>query len=73
MFQALQEWLCASAGRRPILFVIEDLHWVDASTKEFLGKFLAEGLHEGILALLTFRPEFRPPWSSVARSIRPWP
>jgi serine/threonine protein kinase/tetratricopeptide (TPR) repeat protein len=65
VFQALQEWLCASAGQRPILFVVEDLHWADASTKEFLGKFLAEGLHERILALLTFRPEFQLPWSSV--------
>jgi serine/threonine protein kinase/tetratricopeptide (TPR) repeat protein len=66
LFQTLQEWLCVSAVRRPILFVVEDLHWVDASTKEFLGKFLGEGLQERILALLTFRPEFQLPWSSMA-------
>ncbi|HET6325164.1 MAG TPA: protein kinase [Planctomycetaceae bacterium] len=65
MFQALADWLSAAASRQPVLFVIEDLHWVDASTKEFLTKFLAEGLHERILALLTFRPEFQPPWPSV--------
>lgn len=65
MFQVLQEWLRAFADRRPIFFVVEDLHWVDASTKEFLGKFLAAGMHERILALLTFRTEFQPPWSSV--------
>jgi serine/threonine protein kinase/tetratricopeptide (TPR) repeat protein len=65
MFRALQDWLCAAAARRPVLFVVEDLHWVDASTKEFLATFLAEGLHERILALLTFRPEFQPPWPSV--------
>jgi predicted ATPase len=45
---------------------IEDLHWVDASTLEFLGQFLAEGLHESILTLLTFRPEFQTPWPAVA-------
>jgi serine/threonine protein kinase/tetratricopeptide (TPR) repeat protein len=65
MFQALEDWLFATAARQPTLFIIEDLHWVDASTLEFLGKFLAKGLQERIFALLTFRPEFQPPWPSV--------
>ena len=60
------EWLHTRAARKPILFVVEDLHWVDASTLEFLGQFLAEGLHDSILTLLTFRPEFKTPWPAVA-------
>jgi predicted ATPase len=48
------------------LFIVEDLHWVDASTLEFLGQFLAEGLHDSILTLFTFRPEFKTPWPAVA-------
>src|SRR5262249_21423966 len=55
-FRAMLEWLHTRAARKPILFVVEDLHWVDASTLEFLGQFLAEGLHDSILTLLTFRP-----------------
>src|SRR5207244_2617140 len=54
------------AARRPTLFVVEDLHWVDASTLEFLGQFLAEGLHDRALTLLTFRPEFKTPWPALA-------
>jgi predicted ATPase len=46
--------------------VVEDLHWIDASTLEFLGLFIAEGLHDRILTVLTFRPEFRTPWPAVA-------
>jgi serine/threonine protein kinase/predicted ATPase len=65
-FRALMEWLHTRAARRPILFVVEDLHWVDASTLEFLGQFIAEGLHNSLLTLLTFRPEFRTPWPAVA-------
>jgi class 3 adenylate cyclase/tetratricopeptide (TPR) repeat protein len=65
-FRALLEWLHTRATRRPILFVVEDLHWVDASTLELLGQFLAEGLHDSILTLLTFRPEFQTPWPEVA-------
>jgi serine/threonine protein kinase/predicted ATPase len=65
-FRAMLDWLHMRAARRPILFVVEDLHWVDASTLEFLGLFLAEGLHDSILTLLTFRPEFQTPWPAVA-------
>ncbi len=38
---------------------------MDASTLEFLGQFLAEFPHDRILTLLTFRPEFKPPWTAV--------
>jgi class 3 adenylate cyclase/predicted ATPase len=65
-FRALLEWLHTRAARRPVLFVVEDLHWVDASTLEFLEQFLAEGLHDSILTVLTFRPEFKTPWPAVA-------
>ena len=64
-FRAMLEWLHTRAARKPILFVVEDLHWADASTLEFLGQFLAEGQHDSILTLLTFRPEFKTPWPAV--------
>ena len=65
-FRALREWLRAYSGRRPVLFIVEDLHWVDASSLAFLGQFLAEGLHDRVLTLLTFRPEFQTPWPALA-------
>ncbi len=65
-FRAMLEWLQTHAARKPVLFVVEDLHWADASTLEFLGQFLAENQHDSILTLLTFRPEFKAPWPAVA-------
>jgi class 3 adenylate cyclase/tetratricopeptide (TPR) repeat protein len=65
-FRAMVEWLHTRAAREPVMFVVEDLHWVDASTLEFLGQFLADGLHDRILTVLTFRPEFKTPWPAVA-------
>ena len=53
-FRAMRQWLKACSDRQPFLFVIEDLHWIDASTLEFLGQFIAEGLHDRILTVLTF-------------------
>ena len=65
-FRAMRQWLRACSDRRPILFVIEDLHWIDASSLQFLEQFIAEGLHDRILTVLTFRPEFRTPWPMPA-------
>jgi predicted ATPase len=41
-FRVMREWLHRRAARKPVLFVVEDLHWVDASTLEFIGQFLEE-------------------------------
>ena len=65
-FRALLQWLLACSGKRSVLFVIEDLHWIDASTLEFLGHFIREGPHDRILTVLTSRPEFKTPWPVLA-------
>jgi predicted ATPase len=64
-FRLMLEWLRARAARGPVLFVVEDLHWVDASTLEFLSFVVAEFQHDRVLTLFTFRPEFKPPWAAV--------
>jgi serine/threonine protein kinase/predicted ATPase len=64
--EVLQQWLRSYSARQPVLFVVEDLHWVDASTLEFLTLFVNQGLHDRVLTLLTFRPEFKTPWPAVA-------
>jgi class 3 adenylate cyclase/3',5'-cyclic AMP phosphodiesterase CpdA len=51
------------AAQQPVLFVMEDLHWVDPSTLEFLNLLVDQGPTARILALLTFRPDFSPPWT----------
>jgi len=45
---------------------VEDLHWSDASSLEFLGQFIGKEQHERILTVLTFRSEFKTPWPAVA-------
>ncbi len=59
---ALQDWLKAIARTDPVLVIVEDLHWADPSTLEFLDLVIANGLGANILAVLTFRPEFSAPW-----------
>jgi predicted ATPase len=65
-FCALREWLLAYSRKRSVLFVVEDLHWIDASSLEFLKQFISEGAHDRILTVLTFRPEVKTLWPALA-------
>ncbi|HKV10695.1 MAG TPA: AAA family ATPase, partial [Thermoanaerobaculia bacterium] len=52
----------AMAERRPLVMALEDLHWFDPSTLEFLDLLLGEISMLPLLLVATFRPEFRAPW-----------
>jgi class 3 adenylate cyclase/predicted ATPase len=54
------------AAQQPVLFVMEDLHWIDPTTLELLSLLVDQGPTARILTLLTFRPDFRPPWTGRA-------
>jgi predicted ATPase len=60
---ALLTILLRIAAQQPVLFVMEDLHWVDPSTLELLTLLVDQGPTARILALFTFRPNFSPPWT----------
>src|SRR5262249_44750042 len=59
---ALVAWLFEEAQRQPVLAVWEDLHWADPSTLDVLSLVLEQVPTARMLNLLTYRPEFRPPW-----------
>jgi TOMM system kinase/cyclase fusion protein len=54
------------AAQQPMLFVMEDLHWVDPTTLELLRLLVDQGPTTRILALFTCRPDFSPPWTARA-------
>jgi class 3 adenylate cyclase len=59
---ALNAWLLAEAERQPCLVLWEDLHWADPTTLELLGLVVEQTPTAALLHVLTFRPEFVPPW-----------
>jgi TOMM system kinase/cyclase fusion protein len=61
--QAFLTMLLKIAAQQPLLFVMEDLHWADPSTLEFLSLLIDQGPTARILTLATFRPDFNPPWT----------
>jgi class 3 adenylate cyclase/predicted ATPase len=68
--ELLVEQLAGLAGQRPVLAVYEDAHWIDPSTFELLGLVIQRVQRLPALVLITFRPEFVPPWTSHAHVTR---
>jgi class 3 adenylate cyclase/predicted ATPase len=60
---SLVTMLLELAEREPMLFILEDLHWTDPTTLEFLGLLVEQVPTAAIYVLLTCRPTFQPPWS----------
>src|SRR5208337_4839838 len=50
-FEILRQLTIRGSLRRPLILVLEDLHWVDKVSEEFLG-FLAEHVRDARVLLL---------------------
>lgn len=61
-FEAMVALLLALAAEQPMLFIVEDLHWIDPSTLEFLTLLIDQVPTARLLTLLTCRLEFHVPW-----------
>ena len=62
--QALVDQLESTSAAHPVLLAYEDVHWIDPTTLELLGLAIERIKRLSVLLLITFRPEFNPPWSS---------
>jgi DNA-binding winged helix-turn-helix (wHTH) protein/predicted ATPase len=51
-----------AAQHRPVLVVYEDVHWMDPTTRELLEMAIERVVQLPVLILVSFRPEFQPPW-----------
>jgi predicted ATPase len=47
---------------RPVILLIEDLHWIDAGTQAVLDHLVDSLVAARVLLLLTHRPEYRHEW-----------
>src|SRR3989337_4491541 len=57
--------VCGSRAR-PLIFGVEDVHWVDSTSEEYLGSLVERLVGVPILLVTTYRPGYRPPW--IAKS-----
>ncbi len=57
LFEFMLDWIATLARRQATVLVIEDLHWADPTTLDFVERLASRSLREPLLVLLTSRPE----------------
>ena len=60
--EALVAQLVALTRQNPVLMIIEDAHWIDPTSLEAFGRIMDRIVTLPVLLVVTFRPEFNPPW-----------
>ncbi|MCS6897636.1 MAG: AAA family ATPase, partial [Nitrospira sp.] len=63
MLEALVRFVHRLADRSPLLFVVEDAHWLDPTTLDFLTRMIDRIQQMHVLLIVTFRPDFKPIWA----------
>src|SRR5262249_14269705 len=61
--EALIRQLEGLACQQPIVMIFEDAHWIDPTSRELLDLTVERVGSLPVLLIVTFRPEFQPPWT----------
>jgi len=64
--RALADRVEEMSQQSPVLQIVEDAHWLDPTTQEALDLQLSALGNMPILVIVTFRPEYKPPWSNLS-------
>jgi predicted ATPase len=60
--EALVLQVAALSRQNPVLMIFEDTHWTDPTSLELFGRVVDRIPSLRVLLIVTFRPEFEPPW-----------
>jgi class 3 adenylate cyclase/predicted ATPase len=66
--EALTAQVAGWASRQPVLMIFEDAHWTDPTSLEAFGRTVDRIKSLPVLLIVTFRPEFNPPWIGQSRA-----
>jgi class 3 adenylate cyclase/tetratricopeptide (TPR) repeat protein len=67
IFAVLIRQLENLARQQQVLFLFEDAHWADSTTLELLDRIAERVRRLPVLMIVTYRPEFEPPWIGQAQ------
>jgi class 3 adenylate cyclase/tetratricopeptide (TPR) repeat protein len=67
--EAIDDWLVKLSRQKPLLWILEDAHWIDPTTVEVISRGLDRRDGARILSVITHRPEYRPPWSGHSQVV----
>jgi DNA-binding winged helix-turn-helix (wHTH) protein/tetratricopeptide (TPR) repeat protein len=58
----LRQVLRRRSWQHPLVVVMEDLHWIDKTSEDFVASLVEDLVGTSILLLATYRPGYRPIW-----------
>ena len=61
-FETLKQMSLNGSQQRPLIFEIEDLHWIDHTSQAYLVSLVESLVGASMMLLTTYRPGYRPPW-----------
>jgi len=64
IFEAIRDLIIRESQNRPLVLAVEDLHWIDKTSEEFLTYLIGWLVNARILMVILYRPEYAPPWGS---------
>jgi class 3 adenylate cyclase/tetratricopeptide (TPR) repeat protein len=64
VFEALRDLFIRESQERPLVLVIEDLHWIDKTSEEFLDYLIGWLANVKIMMVLLYRPEYTHQWGN---------
>lgn len=64
--EALVNRLVALSAEKPVLFLLEDAHWIDPTTEMLVSEAMQRVGDSAVLCLITYRPSYDPPWPNLA-------
>ena len=62
IIEALKQFVLKGSEIRPLVMVVEDLHWIDVSSEDVINALLPSIPAARILLVITYRTEYSPPW-----------
>jgi predicted ATPase len=63
-FEAVRDLLVRESQDKPVILVVEDHHWIDKTSEEFVDYLIGWLANARILLILLYRPEYTHPWGS---------
>jgi class 3 adenylate cyclase/tetratricopeptide (TPR) repeat protein len=63
LFEALRDLIVRGSQERPLVLAVEDLHWIDKTTEEFLDYFIGWLPTTKVMLILLYRPEYTHQWA----------
>ena len=65
--EALVRQLEGLARQQLVVMIVEDAHWIDSTSRELLDLTIERARSLPVLLIVTFRPEFQPPWTGQSQ------